>query len=233
MHRSIVTVALLTAGLAAAQGAESAPPRDMLSIAASAVVEVPFDTLAITLQAVREGAEPGAVQTQLRQAIDAALADARRAVRPGQLEVRTGQFQLSPRYSNKGVISAWVGQAELVIDGRDMSAIAQLAGRLNSVAVSRVAYSLARDTREKAESDAAAQAITRFRARAGDYARQFGYANFVIREVSVSSESPHLPQPIVRAKAMSAAMASDESVPIEAGRANVVATVNGSVLMTR
>ncbi|MBL8319364.1 MAG: SIMPL domain-containing protein [Burkholderiaceae bacterium] len=233
MHRSIVTVALLTAGLAAAQGAESAPPRDMLSIAASAVVEVPFDTLAITLQAVREGAEPGAVQTQLRQAIDAALADARRAVRPGQLEVRTGQFQLSPRYSNKGVISAWVGQAELVIDGRDMSAIAQLAGRLNSVAVSRVAYSLARDTREKAESDAAAQAITRFRARAGDYARQFGYANFVIREVNVSSESPHLPQPIVRAKAMSAAMASDESVPIEAGRANVVATVNGSVLMTR
>ena len=126
-----------------------------------------------------------------------------------------------------------MGQAELVIDGRDMSAIAQLAGRLNSVAVSRVAYSLARDTREKAESDAAAQAITRFRARAGDYARQFGYANFVIREVNVSSESPHLPQPIVRAKAMSAAMASDESVPIEAGRANVVATVNGSVLMTR
>jgi uncharacterized protein YggE len=42
-----------------------------------------------------------------------------------------------------------------------------------------------------------------------------------------------MPQPIVRAKAMSAAMASDESVPIEAGRATVTATVNGSVLMTR
>jgi predicted secreted protein len=37
----------------------------------------------------------------------------------------------------------------------------------------------------------------------------------------------------MRAKAMSAAVSSDESVPIEAGRATVTAAVNGSVLMTR
>jgi predicted secreted protein len=233
MHRSFVAAALLAAGLAAAQTADLAPPRDVLSVSASATVEVPFDTLAITLQALREGAEPGAVQAQLRQAVDAALADARRAVRPGQLEVRTGQFQLSPRYSNKGVISAWVGQADVVLEGRDMSAIAQLAGRLSTVAVSRVAYSLARESREKAESDAAAQAIARFRTRAGDYARQFGYAGYAIREVNVSGDMPHMPQPIMRAKAMSAAVSSDESVPIEAGRATVTAAVNGSVLMTR
>jgi predicted secreted protein len=232
MHRIFALAALLVANPASAQGAEP-PPRDVLSLASSAVVEVPFDMLAITLLALREGAEPGAVQAQLRQALDAALSVARRAARPGQLDVRTGQFQLSPRYSAKGVISGWQGQAELVIEGRDMSAVAQLAGRLNTVAVARVAYALARETREKAETEAAAQAISRFRARAGDYARQFGYTGFSIREVQVGSDMPHLPQPIVRARAMSAAVAADESLPVEAGKATVSATVNGSVLMTR
>ncbi|MFO1220941.1 MAG: SIMPL domain-containing protein [Burkholderiaceae bacterium] len=237
MHRTFALASLaaitLAASAAAAQAADPTPPRDVLAIGATSTVEVPFDTLAITLQALREGPEPAGVQAQLRQALDTALAEARKAARPGQLDVRTGQFSLSPRYSSKGVVSGWVGQADLVLEGRDMSAIAQLAGRLNTVAVSRVGYSLARDTREKAEADAAAQAITRFRARAADYARQFGYAGYAIREVSVSSDAPQFPQPIVRARVMSAAVAADESVPVEAGKANVTATVNGSVMMTR
>ena len=233
--RHVLALMPLIAAASAWAGAphEPDPPRDVLAVAASATVEVPHDLLSITLQAVREGADPTAVQTQLRQAIDAALTEARRVARPGQVDVRTGGFNLSPRYTNKGVISGWLGQAELVLEGRDMSAIAQLAGRLGTVSVARVGYALARDSRDKAEAEAAAQAIARFRARAGDYARQFGYTGYVVREVSVSSDGQQGPQPMLRARAMAAGAASDESLPVEAGKAAVTTNVNGSVTMTR
>jgi predicted secreted protein len=188
--------------------------------------------MAMTLSTTRDGTDAAAVQTQVRQAVDAALVEARKAQRPGQLDVRTGAFSLSPRYGNKGAISAWVGQAELVLEGRDMNAIAQLAGRLNTLTVLRVGYALARDTRERVEADAVAQAIARFRARAADYAKQFGYAGYAVREVNVGTSEPGIVQPLVRSR-MVASSAGDESIPVEAGKANVTVSVNGSVQMTR
>lgn len=210
---------------------EPPPPRDVLSLAASALVEQPYDQLAITLSTTKEGSDPGAVQSQLRQAVDAALAEARRAARPGQIEVRTGAFSLGPRYTNKGQMSGWAGHGEVILEGRDMSGIAQLAGRLGTLTVARVAYALSRETREKAEAEASTQAIARFRARAADYAKQFGYGGYTIREVNVGTESPV--QPLLRARTMSAAVSADESIPVEAGKANVTVNVSGSVVMTR
>jgi predicted secreted protein len=210
-----------------------APVQDVLTLAASASVEVPYDVMAITLSTTREGSDAAAVQSQLRQAIDAALTEARRAQRPGQVDVRTGAFSLSPRYGGKSpTITGWVGHGELVLEGRDMSAIAQLAGRLNTLTVARTGYALARETRERVEADAATQAIAKFRARAADYAKQFGYAGYTVREVNVGTSEPPIgpPTPRVRAMAMSGA---DESIPVEAGRASVTVQVNGSVQLTR
>ena len=45
----------------------------------------------------REGQDAATVQSQLKQALDAALAEARKAARPGQVEVQTGNFSLYPR----------------------------------------------------------------------------------------------------------------------------------------
>lgn len=234
-YRALIACAALTAcSMVRAQPATPAPlPHDGLTLAASAAVEVPFDVMAMTLSTTREGSDATAVQSQLRQAIDTALVEARKAQRPGQLEVRTGGFSLSPRYGPKSPnITGWVGQAELVLEGRDMSAIAQLAGRLSTLTVARVGYSLARETRERVEADAAAQAIAKFRARATDYAKQFGYAGYAVREVNVGTSEPPIGPPMPRARMMAAASA-DESIPVEAGKGTVTVQVNGSVQMTR
>lgn len=240
LEPSLIKHLVLAAAVAAAacgvgsraQAQAPGPPHDVLTLAASAAIEVQFDVMAMTLSSTREGSDAAAVQAQLRQALDVALAEARKAVRPGQLDMRTGAFSLSPRYGNKGAITGWVGQAELVLEGRDMSAIAQLAGRLGTLTVARVGYSLARDTRERVEAEATAQAITKFRARATDYAKQFGFTGYAVREVNVGTGEPVFIQPMLRARAM-ASVASDESIPVEAGKATVTVTVNGSVQMTR
>jgi predicted secreted protein len=216
-----------------AQAAEPPAPQNLLSLAAQASVEVQQDLLAITLSTTREGNDAASVQSQLRAALDAALVEARKAVRPGQLDVRTGHFGLSPRYNSKGAISGWQGSAELVLEGKDMSAIGQLAGRLGSLSVAGVGYGLSREAREKVEGEASSQAIAKFRARAADYARQFGFAGYTLREVSVNAgENFGNPRPMVRA-AKTMSIASDESVPVEAGKATVTVSVNGSVQLTR
>jgi len=237
--RSPLPALALALGVAAAPLAalaDTAPPSGVLVLSASASVEVANDVLAVTLSATRDGPDATAVQSAMKLALDAALAEARKAARPnGQLEVHTGNFSLFPRYSNKGQVAGWQGTAELVIEGKDLPAIAQLTGRINALpnalTVSRVAYRLSKEQREKVEADVAAQAIERYRAKAAEYAKQFGYGGYTLREVNVSSNEPppYAPVPMMRAKAMSAS--ADESLPVEPGKGTVAATVSGSVQM--
>lgn len=214
-----------------------AAPQNVVNLSAEASREVLQDRLSITLSVTREGAEAAAVQTQLRQALDSALVEARKAQRPnGVLDVRTGAFSLSPRYTPKPTagnnISGWQGRAELVIEGSDIAAISQLAGRLNMLTVGRVAFGLSREAREKTEADVAAQAIARFKERADAYARQFGFGGYSLREVSVSGgEMAGSPQPVFRAQSMSA-KSGEETQPVEAGKTTVSVTVAGSIQLS-
>jgi len=204
--------------------------QNVVALTATASVEVNKDWLGIVMSTTREGADAAAVQSQLKQALDAALAEARKAAKPGLVEVQTGAFSLMPRYAPKGGISGWQGSAELIVQGRDTQALSQLAGRISTLTIARVGFSLSREAREKVESDVAAEAIGRFRARADAVSKQFGFAGYTVREVTVSTDPGMvMAQPVLRAQAMRAS--ADEALPVEAGKATVTATVSGSVQM--
>jgi predicted secreted protein len=231
-------VAALTVGLASLAPAAFAqtlpPPQNVLTLTASASADVTMDLLSVTFGTTREAADPGAVQAQLRQALDAALAEARKIARPGQVEVQTGAFSLYPRYGPKNAIAGWQGRAEMVVEGLDSAAIAQLAGRIQTLSIARVAHRLSREAREKAEAEVSTRAIGRFRERAQIHAQQFGFGGFQIREVQIDTGGEHVPVPLPRARMAAApAGAADESLPVEAGKATVTATVSGSVQMTK
>jgi len=91
---------LVVAGLASVARAETPPPQGVLGLTVNASVEVAKDLLAVTFSATREGSDANVVQSQLKQALDAALAEAKKAARPGQVDVQTGNFSLYPRYAN-------------------------------------------------------------------------------------------------------------------------------------
>jgi predicted secreted protein len=230
----------LAGGAVRAQGAgASAPqPANVVALSAGANLELTMDWLTVVFGATREGTDAQAVQTQLRQALDAALAEARKAVKPGgDVQVRTGGYSLNPRYTPRpsgggNLISGWIGQAELIVEGRDSSVIAALLGKVPTMAVQRVSWSLSRELREKVEGEVTAAAIKRFRERAEGVARQFGMSGWSVREVSVSSNEPAPPQPMMRVQAMRAGVAvAEESLPVEAGKALVTVTVAGTVQM--
>jgi predicted secreted protein len=223
---------LIVGGLALGPAwAQTAPPQGVLTLSASATTEVTQDVLSVTFSVMRDGADAAGVQRALKHALDAALTEARKVARPQQVEVQTGNFSLFPRYAPRGgSINGWQGSAEMTVQGRDLATIAQLTGSIQSMSIARVGYTLSREVREKVEADVTAQAIARFRAKAGDLAKQFGYGSASIREVNVASdESGGMPVPMMRMKA--AGMASDEALPVEPGKGTVSATVNGSVQM--
>jgi predicted secreted protein len=232
-HVVAAALVLLGAGSPAGFAGELPAPQGVVNLQASATAEVARDLLGVTFSVTRDGTDAAVVQSGLKQALDAALAEARKAAKPGLVDVQTGNFSLFPRYGKQNTISGWNGTAELVIEGRDMAAIAALSARITTMTVARVSYALSRELREKTEGDLVAKAIARYRANAADMARQFGYAGYTLREVSVSSSEPNLPQPMPRARAMAAAAPMDEALPLEAGKGVVNVVVSGSVQLTK
>jgi predicted secreted protein len=216
----------------AAAGAQPAPAlQNVVSLSASATVEVANDMLTVVFSTAREGSDAGTVQSQLKQALDAALLEARKVAKPGQVEVQTGNFALYPRYSPKGGINGWQGSAELIVEGRDTQAVAQLTGRIPTMSIARVGFSLSREAREKVDAEVSALAINNFRARAETTSRQFGFSGYTLREVQVSGGEAGAQTLVMRARA--SRVAADEALPVEAGKASVSVMVSGSVQMTK
>ena len=240
-HLQLACLAAFAAAMSPTQAQvpfQPQPPSGVISLTTAATQEVTRDVLGVTFSTTREGADAQTVQAALRQALEAALNEARKIARPGAVDVQTGNFALYPRYTTpaKGgaaTISGWQGSAELRVQGKDVAAIAQLSGRIATMSIARVGYSLSREAREQVEGDVAARAIAAWRSKANAMSQQFGYAGYSVREVSVgTNDSPQPPTPMLM-RAARASSTTDESLPTEAGKEEVTATVTGSAQMTK
>ncbi|SDO02397.1 SIMPL domain-containing protein [Polaromonas sp. JS666] len=233
---TLIAACALFAGAALASSAMAQTPQhetlqNVAQLSASGSVEVQQDLLSISLSTTRDGSDAGVVQAQLKQALDSALTQAKQAAAPGQMDVRTGNFSLYPRYGKDGKINGWQGSTELVLEGKDFPRITGTAGKIQTLTMSNVSFALSREQRAKVEGEAQAQAIERFKAKAGEIARGFGFSSYSLREVSINANDQGSP-PRPRMMAMSAkAEMADAGVPVEAGKSTVLVNVSGSVQM--
>lgn len=227
---SFALVSCLALAAPAAAWAQAAQqPQNVLQLSASGTVEVQQDLLSLLLTTARDGSDAGVVQSQLKAALDAALAEARKAAQPGQLDVRTGNFGLYPRYNPSGKITGWHGTAELILEGRDFPRITQTAASILTMTLGGISFGLSREQRARVEGEAQASAIERFKAKAGELAKGFGFSGYSLREVAVNSNDQG-PPPRPRMMAMEGRTSqADMPVPVEAGKSTVVVTVSGSV----
>jgi len=226
----IAACALLAGATAAfSQNVVNLAPQNVLQLSAAGTIEVQQDMLSMSLSTTREGTDAAAVQSQLKTALDAALIEARKAALPGQMDLRTGNFSLYPRYARDGKMSGWNGTAELVLEGRDFARITQTAGRIQTLTLGGVSFGLSREQRSKVETDAQTMAIERFKAKADELAKGFGFSGYTLREISVNAnDQGFTPRPRMMAMEAKGA-AADMAVPVEAGKSSVVVNVSGSV----
>ena len=234
MKRLSLTLALALAwGLHAPVQAQTPPAAEasqIVNLSASAQQEVQQDWLTVVVQASVEDNEPVAVQNQLKSLVEQALAQLRPQVQPQVFEVRSGHFGIYPRHNDKGRLLGWQGQADVVIEGRDFAKVSQAAGQVPRMTVAQAAFSLSRQARQQLEADVQSQAVQKFRQRAQQLARDFGFSSYSLRQVSVGSVDR--PEPMLQARAMvaDAAMApTPTAIPLAAGKDEVRITVSGSI----
>lgn len=230
-----LTGSLLASALAmgaSAVHAEAEAQQNVVRFSAGVTQEVTQDLLIVTLQATREGSQAAEVQAGLKQAMEAALAEARKSAHPQGMEVRTGTFSVQPRYNNSGRVNGWQGFAQLILEGTDVARITQTTGRINQLNVINVSYGLSRALREQYESTLTSQAIARFKTRASQIATDFGMKGYTLGDVTVSSTDPGFePRPyLAKAMSMRAEMA-DAPLPVEPGKGVLSVTVNGQVTL--
>ena len=236
-RRWVAVVGLLMAALvshgALAQAVLPAPvPTNVVQLSAQGMLEVPQDWLTVNLVVNKDGTDAAQVQAQLKSAVDTSLGIGRAAAVEPQLRVRSGRFGVFPRYDKAGKVSGWRGQAELTLEGRDFTRIAQVAAQMQPLVVSSMAFSLSKEAQQALESDAQVLAIERFRRRAAEVAKAFGFSSHELREISVSSADAGEDR-MFRGQAMAmeagAPLLDAEPVPAEPGRSRLTVTVSGSV----
>lgn len=229
---ALAASALLTWALSAQAHEAASVPANVVQLSATGQVEVAQDMLTMRLSTRREASDANTVQNQLKVALEQALALARPQARAGALEVRTGGFGLTPRYGRDGQINGWQGTAELLLEGTDIPRVTATAGQIQSLTVSQAYFGLSREATLKLETEAQAQAIERFKRKADEVSKAFGFNGYSVREVSVSSADQPAYRPAPRMMAMEAkAAVADAPVPVEAGKTAVTVMVNGAIQM--
>lgn len=205
------------------------PPTGVLTLDAQASLDLPHDTVHLTLATEQEGNDPASISTALSKRVQQALTQAKAVA---GINAQSGGFTIYPSNDGKGRIAAWRGRVELLIESQNFGAASQLAGQLAStMQLANVSFSLSREARDKVETQLAEQAIQAFRSKAQTAARAFGYGDYSIREVSINQQSGGMPFP--RVYLAKAAMAEAAPVPLEGGKANVTVTVSGAVQMLK
>jgi predicted secreted protein len=118
-----------------------------------------------------------------------------------------------------------------MLEGRDFPRITQAAARVPSMTIGNIQFGLSREQRGRVEGEAQSIAIERFKARAAEIAKAFGFTGYTLREVSVSGEdSGYQPRMMSMAKAEMRGGAADAApVSVEPGKTVVQITVSGSV----
>ena len=170
----------------------AAPEAAPLVIALSAEASQPAanDLIRATVVAEATGTSPDA----LAQRINAQIAEGlNTAKRYPTVKTRSGNTGTYPTYGKNNRIEGWHMRSELLIESRNIAAVSELLGQLQSALnVANLQQMPSPETKKSAENAAIVKAIEAFRARAQIVAEALGKA-YRIRELSVSTGS-HVPR---------------------------------------
>lgn len=198
----------------------------LAALTASASSQVSQDTIKITLAAQVANASHQTVSTELTQALDSVVKQAKAV---STVKAYSGNYRVWPLTNDEGKITGWQGRAEVILESTDFEAASGLAGQLSDrMPIANLQFSVSSQVRAKAEADLLNDAAQAFKARAQAAAQAFGYQGFRIKTLSLDGGgAEYTPMP----RMMMAASADKMAVPLEAGVETVTVSVRGEVYL--
>lgn len=219
-----------SAAPAAAESTANRSPE--LTLQAMASSEVKQDTVRISLSAEVEAPDQPAAGKKLTAALDDVV---KRARDTKGVDVRTSGFHVWPNMSNKGKITSWRGQGEIVLESKDFEAAAALASKLSDkTAITNIGFSLSREARDAEERKLLKDAAQAFKDRALAAANAFGFSGYRLSKLELGGSGGPVPMPRMlgaQAMAKDASGGFNPSVPLDAGNVTVSIAVNGTIVL--
>ncbi len=204
--------------------------KNVISFVITTDEDVDQDFISITFSATEKGTDPNAVQAALAVKIKEALDIAKPKEVKGQVEVRSGIFQVNPSYDKEGEIDGYQGNITMIVSGIDTKTILELTGQIKSMTVGNVQQSVSPAVRKQAEQCLAVKAIQNWRDRAKAYADAFGAKAFglINADVSINNRYPAY----ARSAALEMTKSSDGQISAEPGTETLTVSVSGTIKLS-
>lgn len=201
------------------------PPGTVVELSAEAEHTAANDLARATAFVEASDNSPAELARRVNKAIAAALETAKTSA---NVKVRSGATHTYPTYGKGGRnIEGWRMRSEILLESRDLSALAELLGKLQAtLAVGQIQLLPAPETRRKAENVAMLEAVGAFKSKADLIAGALGKP-YKIRQLTIGSGARQPVYPVARGLAMAATEAAP--MPLEAGESVVSVTVSGQI----
>lgn len=223
---------LAAALLMAATGLPAEPINyQQASLGAEARRDIDNDLMTATLFVEQSDKDPAKLADLINRRINAALHLGKNF---NSVKLRTAGRSTYPLYNQKNQAEGWRSRAELELESRDFAAASQLIGQLQAtLQLSGVGFSVAADTRDKAQDELITEAIAGFRRRADIIAQGFGLKSWKTVQVSIGANDVNPPMPMYKtAMASFGARQEDVTTPdLSAGSSQISVSVTGTVEM--
>ena len=208
------------------------PASPSVTVTGAASTKVQNDRMQVMVRAESEQTTAGAAATDVNTRMAKALAAAKAAA---GVEAKSAGYSTWQQWE-KGKPGKWRVSQTLSLTGADFPALAALLTKLqdeDGLLVSSIAFSLAPETRRRAEDALTKEAIRAWQQRAATASEALGFAAWRPGRVSVST-GDYAPQPRFDMMARAgAAAAPAPPVAVEGGTTELTVTVTGDAVLDK
>lgn len=236
MSRTLAALLVLLVATPLAAQAPAAPPSgpgpSTVAVTGAASARVQNDRMQAMVRAEAEQATAAGAAAEVNARMAKALAAAKAV--PG-VETKSAGYSTWQQWE-KGRPGKWRVVQSLSLTGSDFPALAALLSKLqeeDGVLVSAIAFTLAPDTRRRAEDALTREAIRAWQQRAATAADALGFATWKPGRVTITTGDFAPPPRMDMAMRAGAAPAASPPVAVEGGTTEITVTAGGDALLDK
>jgi len=207
--------------------AHDSKPEGLVSLQASASIELETDTMLATIAVEAENYDPALLATSINKKMAWALETAKPFK---HVKVKGGQYSSHQIY-NKHVFKAWRGSQRITLESTNSAELGQLIGLLQQqLLVKSIRYQVSKEKVNSVKKDLLTQAINNFKQQATLISQQFNKSSYRIHAINISSNNQQRPIHYASSRMMSdSAMSKSAPANLQQNSRNIQLNINGSI----
>lgn len=202
-------------------------PSGLVTLQASASVELDTDTMIATVAVEAENHDPALLAKTMNKKMTWALETAKPFKR---IKVKGGQYSSHQLY-NKRIFKAWRGTQRIVLESKNSAELGQLIGLLQKkLLVKSIQYRVSKEKVAQVKKGLLKQAINKFKQQASLISQQFDKSTYQIHAININSNSPQRPIHYAASRMMSdSAMSKSSPAQLQQTTSSISVNINGSI----